>query len=78
MKIVLEVPPANAEAIIDSYEREGFSLHKRTTVDRDTTILELIGPTKEIPDKNAKMYLEFLDGTISPLYIRRNILDDDD
>jgi hypothetical protein len=63
---------------IEYWEKLGFYHVSTKYLDRHVVELTFEGAGEPVAHKNAQYFLNFPDGTSSPLYIRRNVLDDED
>lgn len=67
------------EEVIGLYEQNGFSLRNKM-LNGDEATLYFDAPSTEVLASgvygDSKGFIEFQDGTISPLYVRRNLWED--
>ena len=80
MFLKLTCPHEEFEAVLASYEAYGFVLRERVR-SGDQVDLVLSAPSIDLLSQgvygDTKGYLEFEDGTVSPLYVRRDRSFDD-
>jgi len=85
MRNILEITAEKTEnisSIVEIYEDEGFSLISKRSLRDGRVVLTFEGSREEVSYntqiEGQKGFIEFEDGTQSPLYIRRekNLLED--
>lgn len=68
--------PTEVYDTIEYAESQGLQLHTKTKIDRDSVELLFLTDGKEaamqFSDYGAETYLQFEDGSTSPLHIRRS------
>ena len=77
MLVKMTCHPTEVYNTIEYAESQGLQLHSKTKIDRDCVELLFLTDGKEaaahFSEYGAETYLQFEDGSISPLHIRRNI-----